>query len=131
MNIQIHNVWKFTLKEDDIVNLKYLNIRDIDREWMKIKNGILTIPKGYSWDGCTPKIKVNGHIIGIPDFGTKTEFASLVHDVFYQYASENLLTRKQVDQLFLSLMLLSGFRGAYLYYFAVRSVAWMFWKGKK
>ena len=56
-------------------------------------DGRLIIPREYTWDGCTPKFSIlDIFVIGTPDgiknINTgkpKTYFASLVHDVLYQY----------------------------------------------
>jgi hypothetical protein len=60
---------------------------------------------------------------------SKTYFASLVHDVFYQFSHEvkPFVRRKEVDQEFYAILKRDGFRFARLYYTAVRLFGWMFW----
>lgn len=88
------------------------------------KEGKLTIKKGYSWDGCTPKVKIGKHLIGVPDGALIdgvpiTSTASLVHDVFYQFYGLGIpLSRKEIDLIFLEL--LDEFHQKNLYYWGVR-----------
>ncbi len=92
------------------------------------QGGRITVTRGYSWNGCSPKGCLFDLNFGTPD-GTvdatsgrpKTYFASLVHDALYQFLPDGLpLTRAQADSCFLALMSDSGFRLRYVYYFAVR-----------
>lgn len=101
-----------------------------EADWLEITRSALIIPKGYSWDGCSPKIKFYGNFIGTPDFGDKTHDASLVHDALYQYAGKHGLTRRRCDDIFLHLMEKNNFKLAKVYYYAVRTFGWLFWKRK-
>ena len=83
-----------------------------------------------------PKFKIKDVYIGTPEavlnFQTgqsKTYYASLVHDVFYQFAriSGGVARRKEVDSEFYCILKRDAFRFARLYYFAVRLFGWMFW----
>ena len=92
------------------------------------KDGQITILAGYAWDGCTPKFCLLDILIGIPDGVVdsrtgrpKTYYASLIHDVLYQFLDDGLpLTRRQVDRFFLELLGRTGFTWRYVYYGAVR-----------
>jgi hypothetical protein len=101
--------------------------------------GRITVTKGYSWNGCSPKICVLDINIGTPDGvvhgGTqrpKTYFASLVHDALYQFLRVDApVTRRQADACFLRLMGESEFFLRYIYWAAVRVFGWAVWAGKK
>jgi len=115
--------------------------RSFENEWMKLeKDGVVTIKgthyKGYSWDGCSPKFKIGDIYVGTWEAvlctGTgfsKTYYASLVHDVFYQFSKKvsSFVKRKEVDKEFYAILKRDGFRFAKLYYTAVRLFGWIFW----
>ena len=81
---------------------------------------------GYAWDGCTPKFNIfDLCLIGIPDgrsiVNTEkpiTYYASMVHDILYQYRDIIGITRKEADEVFL--YYLGDFQLRHLYYGAVR-----------
>ena len=118
--------------------------RQFENEWLKLeKDGTVTIKgsnkKGYAWDGCSPKWKIKDICLGTPDGvlnwktkEPKTYYASLIHDVFYQYSYhvKSFIKRKEVDLLFYELLKENNFRLAKVYCGAVRWLGWMFW-GKK
>jgi len=91
-------------------------------------DGVITVTRGYAWDGCTPKFCLLDIVVGTPDgvvyLGSgfpKTYYASLIHDVLYQFLPDGLpLTRAQADRCFLLLMTESEFALRRLYYAAVR-----------
>lgn len=99
-------------------------------EWLEITDSTIDIPKGYSWDGCSPKLKIAGKVIGSPDFGNKTYHASLVHDALYQYAGKHGFSREFCDSIFLILMQEQNFKYARFYYKMVRIFGGFFWKSK-
>ena len=115
--------------------------RDFDNVWFSLsKDGTVTVKgrhyKGYAWDGCSPKIKIKdvylGTLEGVLNFDTgesKTYFASLIHDVFYQFSKDvkYFVGRKEVDSEFYAILKRDGFKLARLYYFAVRLFGWIFW----
>ena len=115
--------------------------REFENEWFKLApDGAIIIKginrKGYAWDGCSPKFKVKDIYIGIPEavlnFDTgqsKTYYASLIHDVFYQFSKEirSFIKRKEVDREFLHILKRDNFRFATLYYFSVRMLGWIWW----
>jgi hypothetical protein len=115
--------------------------REFENEWLKLSpDGVIMIKgtnyKGYAWDGCSPKIKVKDIYMGVPEavlnFGTgqsKTYYASLVHDVFYQFSKKvrSFIKRKEVDREFYAILKRDNFRFAPLYYFFVRILGWIWW----
>ena len=95
---------------------------EIDRE------GNARVFTGYAWDGCTPKFAIFDIVIGTPDgmpnlhtTKPKTYYASLLHDVLYQFLDVGLpMERRQADRAFLELMERDGFAPRALYYRVVR-----------
>ena len=118
--------------------------REFENEWFKLApDGLILIKgtnhQGYAWDGCSPKFKIKDIYIGVPEavlnFGTgqsKTYYASLVHDVFYQFSKKVRLfiKRKEVDREFYAILKRDNFRFALLYYFFVRILGWIWWNRK-
>ena len=92
--------------------------------------------KGYAWDGCSPKFKIKDWYFGtweaVLNFDTgqsKTYYASLIHDVFYQFAKEirKFVQRKEVDKELYSILKRDGMRFAKVYYVSVRLFGWIWW----
>lgn len=111
---------KYTLDKDyEQYNLLFNDVVFKSR-WLSIKGGKLTIKKGYSWDGCSPKYKVFGLVIGTPD-GNKDQlkYVSLVHDVLCQKKRKLPFTKKQVNGLFYKMMTAKKWKLAKLYLLAV------------
>ena len=118
--------------------------REFENEWFKlVPDGVIIIKgtnyKGYAWDGCSPKFKIKDIYIGIPEavlnFGTgqsKTYYASLIHDVFYQFSKDvrTFVKRKEVDREFYAILKRDDFRFEALYYFSVRLFGWIWWDRK-
>lgn len=112
------------------------NIKDksIETKWLKIQtNGKITIKgnqgEGYAWDGCSPKIKIFGKIIGTPDGlidprtnKPKTYYASMFHDAIYQFKKHPhmQLSRKEADIIFRIMLQRGNFKAWKLYYKVVR-----------
>ena len=98
------------------------------------KDGTITVTRGYSWDGCTPKFCVLDFLIGTPDGVVhkdtghpKTYYASLVHDALYQFIPDGLpLGRRHADRFFLLLMAESDFSPRWVYWVAVRVFGGLF-----
>jgi len=115
--------------------------REFENEWLRLeKDGTVTVRgsnrRGYAWDGCSPKWKFKDVYFGTPEavlnFKTgrsKTFYASLVHDVFYQFNKDlrSFVRRKEVDMEFYAILKENDFRFARLYYLAVRLFGWVFW----
>lgn len=98
----------------------------------------LTIRAGYSWNGCSPKVRVAGLTLGTPDgpvkpaawladrLGTdwqqdlpQTCPASLVHDCLYQWLDPLHLERWRADSVFHCLLHWLDWPAAGLYATAV------------
>ena len=82
-----------------------------DHEYFSLKDGIITIHKGYAWDG------VSG-----PTIDTKNTFiAGIVHDALYQAMRVQILPQSQkkvADKIFQRLLRKNGmswFRAKYFY----------------
>ena len=134
-------VYIYCIKED-FTYKSSIKEREFGNEWFKLeKDGTVTIKgtnkKGYAWDGCSPKAKFKDIcFLGTPDavlnFETgksKTYYASLVHDVFYQFSKDikSFINRKKVDQEFYTILKRDNFRLAGVYYRVVRLLGWLFW----
>lgn len=129
--------------EEDYVYKSAIKNREFENEWFKLeKDGTITLrgsnKRGYAWDGCSPKLfKIKDIcLLGTPDgvlnFGTKkskTYYASLIHDVFYQFSKDvkPFISRKEVDQEFYAILKRDDFRLAGIYYRFVRMLGWIFW----
>lgn len=81
-----------------------------------IHNDILTILKGYAWDGCT----------GAPDF-EGTLLGSLLHDVLFQFGALNLWTFDEANEIFYIQLKQENFKLAWVYYGAVCSFGRLFY----
>lgn len=98
---------------------------DCDYPYCSVKDGILTVKRGYAWNGCSPNYSFLGlFFVGTPDghidFNTRKPFAyyaSLVHDARCQY---HIGSRYDTDRQFLRKLIGIGFPLAKLYYIAVR-----------
>lgn len=115
--------------------------REFDNEWLSLSvEGKVVVKgrhyKGYAWDGCSPKLKIRDIYFGTseavlnPDTGqSKTYYASLIHDIFYQFSRElrSQVSRKEVDSEFYRILKRDKFVFARLYYYAVRLIGWVFW----
>jgi hypothetical protein len=115
--------------------------REFKNEWFSLsKDGTVTVKgshyRGYAWDGCSMKFKIKDLYFGTPEavlnFDTgysKTYYASLIHDVFYQFAKDvrGLVKRKEADREFYSILRRDGFRCARVYYVGVRLFGWIWW----
>lgn len=84
--IKYRGGYKYQLDEDYIVQLKHIRpVEDIKSEYISIsKNGLLSIKKGYAWDGPS----------GIAVDSKNFMRGSLVHDSLYQLIREGLLPRE-------------------------------------
>ena len=134
-------VYLYCVKED-YRHQSGIKDREFENDWLKLEqDGMVTIKgtheKGYAWDGCSPKVKFKDIcFLGIPDgvlnYDTgksKTYYASLVHDIFYQFSEQlkPLVSRKEVDQEFYRILKRDGFSFAKVYYNFVRLLGWLFW----
>ena len=102
-------------------------------------SGRMTVTRGYSWNGCSPKFCFLDLLIGTPDGVVdadtgrpKTYFASMVHDALYQFLrAESPISRREADRCFLRLMTESHFALRYFYWAAVRVLGRLVWHGKR
>lgn len=126
-------IWIFKLKDDYIETDTGLKNYTFDSDWLKITwNEEIVVRKGYTWDGCTPKITKNiGVFDGLIDKETnkkKAYYPSLIHDALYQYYGYHGISRKQIDLLFLRMLQKKKFAFSWLYYIAVRLFGGLFFK---
>ncbi len=137
--------WVFKLDADYVYNLR----RHLPADWnsgaafldskghkrLEIHpNGDARVLAGYAWDGCTPKFSVFDIVFGTPDGipnertgKPKAYYASLLHDVLYQFLDAQLpLKRAQIDLVFLEILARDSFAPRRVYYQAVRWFGWLF-----
>ncbi|MDD5439347.1 MAG: DUF1353 domain-containing protein [Candidatus Omnitrophica bacterium] len=133
-------VYVYCIKENYTLGTS-IKGRVYENDWFKLEpDGSMTVKgthgNGYSWDGCSPKWKLNDMFFGTPEavlnYATrksKTYYASLVHDVLYQFSRDirYLVMRKQADREFYTILKRDGFKMALLYYWGVRSFGWIWW----
>jgi len=133
-------VYVYCIRED-YKHRSAINGRKFENEWFKLEeSGLITVKgtnkNGYSWDGCSRKIKFVDIYFGTPEavlnFETgksKTYYASLIHDLFYQFSEDikPLVKRKEVDEEFRAILKKDNFRFTNLYYRAVRALGWIWW----
>ena len=122
--------YKFKIKQDFTYQTQWALDEPYIAEWLEISvDGLVTVKAnqtGFAWDGCTPKWSFfHLFIIGTPDghidirtMKPFTYFASMVHDVLYQYLDTIPIRKADVDLLFLEM--LGDFKPRRLYYFAVK-----------
>jgi hypothetical protein len=103
------------------------------------KSGMITVTRGFSWNGCSPKFCVFDILVGTPD-GTvyattgrpKTYYASLVHDALYQFLPDGLpIRRREADRFFLTLLAESEFAPRWIYWLAVRLAGGVIWRATR
>jgi len=130
-------MYKFKNEEDYYKFVVRFRGRSFCSDYLEISiRGTIIIPKGYAWDGCTPKFTFLDLVFGTPDGAIgkhgkpKTYYASMVHDALYQYKSEVPISRKEADKLFYEMLKEEDFYWSKVYYFAVRAFGWMFGKWK-
>ncbi|MFA6281414.1 MAG: hypothetical protein WCY05_02795 [Candidatus Omnitrophota bacterium] len=134
------NVYIYCIKE----NYRYVSLikgRSFENEWFRLeKDGTVVVKgtnaNGYAWDGCSPKFKIKDIYFGTPEGvlnfengQSKTYYASLIHDVFYQFSPEikSFIKRKEADNELYLLLEQSNFIFARLYHFIVRLWGWIYW----
>lgn len=143
-----HKIWKFVLKEDVTYTTSIIQNRTCDFTWLSIANdGTIKVKgsngKGYAWDGCTPKMNLlhitwgnfDGKLkrFGKGNYKPYTYYASMIHDVLYQYKRCVPVTRKEADIIFYHMLKDSGFMWSRLFYVGVRLFGGLFgtWKHKQ
>ena len=128
-------VWKFVHQKNFKYKTDVLKGREFDSEWLSIsQKGKITVKgkngDGYAWDGCTPKVNkfditwgnFDGKLIRFKprDYKPMTYYASMIHDVLYQYKSEAPVTRKEADIIFKDMLEEVKFKWRRLFYLGVR-----------
>ena len=108
--------YKFKVEENFSIELPF-KIPDFVHPYASLKDGILSVKRGYAWDGAS------GPIINTRD----TLVASLVHDVLYQAMRLNLIksskeNRQIADKNFFEILKIHGVNSIRrkVWYFAVR-----------
>ena len=115
--------------------------RQFENEWFRLDpDGMITVKGtnglGYSWDGCSPKWKLKGMYFGTPEAvlnnetrQSRTYYASLIHDIFYQFSNEvkGIIKRREADEEFYSILKRDGFKMARSYFWCVRCFGWIWW----
>ena len=110
-----HKSYKYRLLKSYRIFINLVG--NVNTKYFSLKNGWLTVKKGYAWDGCSG-----------PSIDTKTNMrGGLVHDTLYQMLRDGYLPqghghRKFADKLFKKILLQDGMfilRAEY-YYFGVR-----------
>lgn len=77
--------YKYELVESLQINLNDENFnQEFDKEYFSLKDNILTIKKGYRWDGASGLITIDTE---------STMLAALIHDVLYQSIREKYLDK--------------------------------------
>lgn len=139
-----NKVYRFVHDRDVWICTNILD-RDFENELLRVApDGRITVKgsskKGYAWDGCSPKGYFLHFIWGTPDgkmdYRTEkpiTYYASMIHDVIYQFKSEVNISRKEADMLFKCILRESGFMWWWFYLMGVRIGGGFFgkWKRKK
>lgn len=92
------------------------------KEWLRIEGHKITVRKGYSWNGCSPKRKIFGRWVGTPDTPDNV-LASLFHDALVQFymTQHMLLNKEQIDLLFYHILVASGFKYPCQWHWAVKN----------
>ena len=108
--------YKFKVEENFSIELPF-KIPDFVHPYASLKDGILSVKRGYAWDGAS------GPIINTRD----TLVASLVHAVLYQAMRLNLIksskeNRKIADKNFFEILKMNGVNSIRrkVWYLAVR-----------
>jgi len=132
--------WKYRLEENHLwesgepVDDDYVFSDRKGRARLIIQeSGRITVIRGYSWNGCSPKFCFFDILIGTPDGVVykptgrpKAYFATLIHDVLYQFLDDDLpYTRSQADRFFLRLLKESEFKPRWIYWGVVRLLGWI------
>ena len=140
-----NKVYKFIHRQDEYIKTTLTGIEYTHKDgWVSINpDGTIhfntSCLNGYAWDGCTPKWEILDLVVGTPD-GTLdyltekpiTYYASMVHDIFYQFKAELPVSRWVADRIFYLILKEAGFSWTWLYYYTIRIVAGTFgkWKSK-
>lgn len=139
-----NKVYKYVYTKDVSLQTNLIG-RAFENDWLQVDPDGKIIVKGsfkdgYAWDGCSPKWHCLHLLWGTPDgkLDYRTEkpisyFASMVHDVIYQFKEDVDISRKEADVIFKLTLKEAGFMWCWLYYFGVRIGGTFYgkWKRKK
>lgn len=140
---QLSVKWIFILEHDFVFNICSHLHKDFSKDFPLgcafvdstgkrrleiLPNGDAKVLSDYAWDGCTPKFSVWDIVFGTPDgipntktTKPKTYYASLLHDILYQFLNAKLpMSRANADRIFLELLTRDGFAPKWIYFIAVR-----------
>jgi len=141
-----NTVYKFVHGQDETIKTNITG-RVFSNDWLEIsEDGTIVVKgsnkvkahwRGYAWDGCSPKINFMDITWGTPDgrLDPNTEkpityYASMFHDVLYQFKSEIPISRKEADVIFRMMLSDARFCFSGVYYFFVRVFGGCFGKWK-
>jgi hypothetical protein len=127
--------------KQDYVYKSSITHKAFENDWFKLDyDGTVTVKGthlgGYAWDGCSPKLKFFDIYAGTPEAVLtkegipKTYFASMIHDVLYQFRKDLKklgIKRKEADRQLYNILKRDGFKLAGLYYGVVRAITWLWW----
>ncbi|MEP1033489.1 DUF1353 domain-containing protein [Ekhidna sp.] len=147
-------LWKFVHHDDFKYQTDVLLGRKFVGKWLKIDpDGTITVHgsqdnhRGYAWDGCTPKFnflqitwgnfdgQLHEHTYQLPrkdKFKPRTYYASMIHDILYQYKRCVPVTRKEADRIFYNQLKEAKWIWVGMYWLGVRLFGWIYsgWKYK-
>lgn len=112
--------------EQDLVHPEPMLVSDFRADWLRIEGGIMTVPAGYAWNGCSPRFDVAGlFTVGTPNGRLHhgqplTRTASCFHDALTQYRGQHGLTRSEANRLFFRDLKRVSFPFALPYFYAVQ-----------
>jgi hypothetical protein len=96
--------------------------------YCRIQKGVLTVKRGYQFNGASPRISFMSLEIGTPQGrGNYTIEAFAVHDALYQFGRKIGLKRSCCDKILLQMLQEKGFPFAKIYYLTVRAFGWKAW----
>lgn len=110
------HAYKYQVLNQDVLIYIDHNLPTIDTSWISIQPGLITIKKGYCWDGAS-SVAIDTKSFILP---------SLVHDAIYKLIRHKLIPvshRLMADQILITLCKLHGMwkiRAAWCYW-AVRT----------
>ena len=136
----------YTLENDVTIKTKIKGRNILIPKGVLFDNGNLTIYKGYSWDGATPRFKTNikflnkiswtigiwngfdriQHVLAYPTLRSQLYYATLVHD----FINQNLSTRVSYHEWNWEMvrgMWKAKFILLPLYAFAIYAFGWPWW----
>lgn len=109
--------------QSTILGRSFSGVRD-GVEWLRITpDGAVTVRAGFEFDGASfaPDGK-RDPVTRLP----RMYYPALVHDALYVFLPSTPLSRAEIDRIFREMMHAAGFRPAWLYFVAVRSLGGLF-----